>query len=183
MVPGESPAPLAVTVDHLPQWPVNLEGDRPAQALARVCPRIRHGLDCRVQKLTGRLAACGILDGMTTARQGRDLPAPRRQFMASKVPVITAYFWIIKVLTTAMGEATSDFLNHRFDPYLVVPLGGVAFCIVVGIQLSVRRYMTWIYWSAVVMVAIFGTMMADSIHIALHVPYALSTAGFAARSP
>jgi len=100
--------------------------------------------------------------------------------MASKVPVITVYFWIIKVLTTAMGEATSDFLAHRFDPYLVVPFGGVAFCIVVGIQLSVRRYMTWIYWSAVVMVAIFGTMMADSIHIALHVPYTVSTAAFAA---
>jgi len=98
--------------------------------------------------------------------------------MASKVPVITAYFWIIKVLTTAMGEATSDYLAHRFDPYLVVPLGGIAFVIVLAIQLSVRRYMTWVYWGAVVMVAVFGTMAADSIHIALHVPYVLSTAVF-----
>jgi hypothetical protein len=50
--------------------------------------------------------------------------ASQRRYAASKVPVITAYFWIIKLLTTALGEATTDFLVHRFNPYLIVPLGG-----------------------------------------------------------
>ncbi len=40
-----------------------------------------------------------------------------------KVPEITAFFWIVKLLTTAMGEATSDFLVFRFNPYLAVFLG------------------------------------------------------------
>jgi uncharacterized membrane-anchored protein len=44
-----------------------------------------------------------------------------------KVPEITAYFWILKVLTTAMGEATSDYSVHQIDPYLAVGLGAVAF--------------------------------------------------------
>ncbi|MFI5259405.1 MAG: hypothetical protein ACHQ01_07350 [Candidatus Limnocylindrales bacterium] len=42
--------------------------------------------------------------------------------VATKVPEITIYFWAIKVLTTAMGEVTSDYLVHAFDPVIVVPL-------------------------------------------------------------
>jgi len=103
---------------------------------------------------------------------------PRGQYAASKVPVITVYFWIIKVLTTAMGEDTSDFLVHRFNPYAVVLFGAVAFCIVIAIQLATRRYVTWIYWMAVVMVSVFGTMAADAMHIGLGVPYYVSTAFF-----
>ncbi|MGD0449375.1 MAG: hypothetical protein ABSB36_12355 [Candidatus Dormibacteria bacterium] len=94
-----------------------------------------------------------------------------------KVPEITAYFWILKVLTTAMGEAASDFSVREIDPYVAVGLGAVAFAMV--LQLSVRRYIAWVYWLAVVMVAVFGTMVADALHIQLGVPYAVSTAGFA----
>ena len=96
-----------------------------------------------------------------------------------KVPEITAYFWILKVLTTAMGEAASDFSVREIDPYVAVGLGAVAFAIAMVLQLSVRRYIAWVYWLAVVMVAVFGTMVADALHIQLGVPYAVSTAGFA----
>ena len=96
-----------------------------------------------------------------------------------KVPEITAYFWILKVLTTAMGEATSDFSVREIDPYLAVGLGAVAFAAALVLQLSVGRYIAGVYWLAVVMVAIFGTMVADALHIQLGVPYAVSTAGFA----
>jgi uncharacterized membrane-anchored protein len=96
-----------------------------------------------------------------------------------KVPEITAYFWILKVLTTAMGEATSDYSVHQIDPYVAVGLGAVAFAAALVLQLSVRRYIAWVYWLAVVMVAIFGTMVADALHIQLGVPYAVSTVGFA----
>jgi uncharacterized membrane-anchored protein len=96
-----------------------------------------------------------------------------------KVPEITAYFWILKVLTTAMGEATSDYSVRQINPYLAVGLGAVAFAAALILQLSVRRYIAWVYWLAVVMVAIFGTMVADALHIQLGVPYTVSTVGFA----
>jgi len=116
---------------------------------------------------------------MTTALPAAGAPAPGRRYAASKVPVITAWFWAIKVLSTAMGEATSDYLAHRYDPYVVVPLGGMALLLTLAVQLSVGRYVTWIYWLAVVMVAVVGTMAADSLHIQFGVPYYQSSALFA----
>jgi uncharacterized membrane-anchored protein len=99
--------------------------------------------------------------------------------MLRKVPEITAFFWIIKLLTTAMGEATSDFLVAKFNPYLAVFFGAVALAIALYIQFSVRKYYAWAYWFAVSMVAVFGTMAADGLHIQLHVPYIVSTLFFA----
>jgi uncharacterized membrane-anchored protein len=99
--------------------------------------------------------------------------------MARKVPEITAYFWIVKLLTTAMGEATSDFLVTKLNPYVAVALGGVGLCIALILQFSVRRYIASTYWLTVVMVAVFGTMVADGLHIQLGVPYLVSTIFFA----
>ena len=97
----------------------------------------------------------------------------------TKVPEVTAYFWITKVLTTGMGEATSDYLVHRFNPEIAVVVGFTAFVAAMALQFSVRRYNSWIYWLAVVMVAVFGTMAADVLHVGLGIPYAVSTAFFA----
>src|SRR5471030_140268 len=97
----------------------------------------------------------------------------------TKVPQITVYFWIVKILTTAMGEATSDCLVHRFNPYLAVIGGFVAFVAAMAIQFKVRTYVPWVYWLAVVMVAVFGTMAADVRHIQFGVPYIASTTFFA----
>ena len=96
----------------------------------------------------------------------------------SKVPEITLLFWVIKVLTTAMGEATSDFLVFQIDPVIAVILGAIGLAIAMTLQLLVRRYVAWIYWLAVAMVAVFGTMAADVVHIGLRVPYAVSTVFF-----
>src|SRR5579864_208039 len=98
---------------------------------------------------------------------------------AKKVPAITAYFWVVKLLTTAMGEATSDYTVHKIDPVIAVCLGGVAFVIALGLQLYVRRYIAAVYWLAVVMVAVFGTMCADVLHVRLGVPYDVSALAFA----
>jgi len=98
---------------------------------------------------------------------------------ALKVPEITVYFWITKILTTAMGEVTSDYLAHQINPIIAVALGGVGLAGALALQFSVRRYIAWIYWLAVVMVAIFGTMVADVLHVALGVPYIVSTVLFA----
>jgi len=95
-----------------------------------------------------------------------------------KVPEITAIFWIIKLLSTAMGESTTDYLVYQINPYVAVALGCIGLAIALILQLLVRRYIAWVYWLAVVMVAVFGTMVADVAHIVLGIPYQVSTAFF-----
>src|SRR6266571_3305941 len=103
---------------------------------------------------------------------------------SSKVPEITAYFWIIKVLTTGMGEATSDFFAHRVGltnaPALTVIglVSGLILGVSLLVQLAARAYVAWIYWAAVAMVSVFGTMAADGLHFVLGVPYAASSITF-----
>jgi uncharacterized membrane-anchored protein len=96
----------------------------------------------------------------------------------SKVPEITIYFWIIKILTTGMGETTSDFLAHRINPIIAVGCTGIVLTVSLSVQFCVRRYTAWIYWAGIVMVSIFGTMAADVLHVGLGVPYIASTAVF-----
>lgn len=97
-----------------------------------------------------------------------------------KVPEITAIFWITKLLTTAMGEATSDFLANTISPYAAVALGFVVFTIALVLQFRAKHYIPWVYWFAVSMVAVFGTMAADVLHKQFGVPYVASTIFFAA---
>jgi uncharacterized membrane-anchored protein len=96
----------------------------------------------------------------------------------SKVPEVTVYFWITKVLTTGMGETTSDYLATHMDPMIAVAIGGLAFAASLALQFSVRKYTAWIYWTAVVMVSVFGTMAADVLHKGVGIPYAVSTVFF-----
>jgi uncharacterized membrane-anchored protein len=101
------------------------------------------------------------------------------RFAVVKVPEIAILFWIVKVLTTGMGEATSDFLVHRMPPPVAVLIGAAGLAVAMSWQLRATRYRAVPYWLAVVMVAVFGTMAADVLHIGLHVPYVASTAFFA----
>jgi uncharacterized membrane-anchored protein len=94
---------------------------------------------------------------------------------ALRVPEITAFFWVIKALTTAMGESTSDYLVNAIDPVVAVAIGFLAFSLALVVQFSMRRYVAWAYWLAVAMVGVFGTMAADVLHVKLGVPYAAST--------
>ena len=95
------------------------------------------------------------------------------------MPEVTVYFWVIKALSTAMGESTSDYLVHRIHPVPAVLLGFTGFVIAMVLQLSMRRYVAWTYWFAVVMVGVFGTMAADVLHVGLGVPYAVSATLYA----
>jgi len=97
----------------------------------------------------------------------------------SKVPQITVYFWITKVLTTGMGEASADYLAFRLGPVMAGTLGAVGLAVALALQFRPRQYVAWIYWAAVVMVAVFGTMAADGLHIELGIPYVVSTPFFA----
>jgi len=96
-----------------------------------------------------------------------------------KVPEVTVYFWIVKLLSTAMGESTSDYLVFQINPYVAVVLACLGLVVALILQFLARRYVAWIYWLAVVMVAVFGTMAADVAHVVLHIPYVVSTIVFA----
>jgi uncharacterized membrane-anchored protein len=114
-----------------------------------------------------------------TGTQG-DAPAVRDAgWMRNKVPAVTALFWVTKLLTTAMGETTSDFLVKTIDPFVAVGGAFAVFAVAMVLQFAVKRYIPWVYWFAVLMVAVFGTMVADVLHVDLGVPYAVSTIGFA----
>ncbi|MGN6636123.1 MAG: COG4705 family protein [Oryzihumus sp.] len=113
---------------------------------------------------------------MTTGEQPAIAPVLRESL--SKVPAVTALFWVTKVLTTGMGETASDFLVRRINPFVAVSLGALAFAAAMALQLRARRYRPWTYWLAVSMVSVFGTMAADVVHIGLGVPYAVSTVFF-----
>jgi len=113
---------------------------------------------------------------MTPSVRSRGRHAVTR--LAPKVPEITVMFWIIKVLTTGMGEAASDFLANRSVP-LAGGVGLVGFVVAMWLQLRTRRYVTVVYWFAVAMVAVFGTMAADGVHRVLGVPYPATTVFYA----
>jgi len=95
------------------------------------------------------------------------------------VPEVTFLFWVVKVLTTGMGETTSDFLVRSIEPAVAVGIGAILFAAALVLQLAAARYLPWVYWLAVAMVSVFGTMAADVTHIVLGVPYLVSTIAFA----
>src|ERR1700693_2968097 len=87
-------------------------------------------------------------DRSSTTRPASLRVGPRRG------PEVTPSVWIIKVLTTAMGESTSDYLVHRFDPVVAVAFGALGLAVALALQFSARRYVPWTYWLAVLMVAV-----------------------------
>jgi uncharacterized membrane-anchored protein len=98
--------------------------------------------------------------------------------IAAKVPEITVLFWVIKILTTGMGESMSDFLGQESVPLAaLIGVFGVIFAI--RLQLRQREYRAPVYWFAVMMVAIFGTMAADGLKDGAGLSYAVTTPFFA----
>jgi uncharacterized membrane-anchored protein len=93
-----------------------------------------------------------------------------RAFPAPKVPEVFLLFWIVKLLTTGIGEAGSDYLGTVSIPLAaVVGIGG--FFVALWLQLRATTYHPVRYWVTVLSVALFGTMIADGPHVALGTPY------------
>src|SRR6202050_2472565 len=93
---------------------------------------------------------------------------------AAKVPEITLIFWVIKLLTTAGGEATSDYLalgSHLVGAAVETGL------LVIGLvwQFRTRRYLAAAYWFLAYAIAIFGTGVSDTLHLVIGIPYAGTT--------
>ncbi|WP_028057870.1 COG4705 family protein [Candidatus Solirubrobacter pratensis] len=102
-----------------------------------------------------------------------------REPLAAKVPEITLLFWVIKVLTTGMGEAMSDFLGQKSVPIAGL-IGVVGIWYALRLQLRATEYRAPVYWFAVMMVAVFGTMAADGVKDGAGLSYAVTTPFFAA---
>ena len=102
----------------------------------------------------------------------------RREPLAAKVPEITLIFWAIKILTTGMGEAMSDFLGQKSVP-IAGAIGVCGLWFALRMQLRSTEYRAPVYWFAVMMVAVFGTMAADGVKDGAGLSYAVTTPFFA----
>lgn len=97
---------------------------------------------------------------------------------AAKVPEITAVFWVVKILTTGVGEAASDYLAS-VDRVVAAAVGLALFGAALTVQWRAPRYLPSVYWLAVSAVAVFGTMAADVVHVVLGVPYPVTSTAYA----
>lgn len=93
---------------------------------------------------------------------------------AAKVPEIVAIFWVVKVLTTAGGEATSDWLA-RFGNVVGGGVELLVFAIGLVLQFGTTRYRAFAYWWLAFSIAIFGTGVADFLHLDVHLSYGETT--------
>jgi uncharacterized membrane-anchored protein len=94
-----------------------------------------------------------------------------QQPMAAKVPEITVMFWVVKILTTAAGEAISDYLstgNKAVGALIEI----VVFVVALIAQFSTRRYFAPAYWLLALAIAIAGTGVSDTMHLTFGIPYA-----------
>lgn len=94
-----------------------------------------------------------------------------QQPLAAKVPEITVMFWVVKILTTAAGEAISDYLstgNKAVGALIEI----VVFVVALVAQFSTRRYFAPAYWALALAIAIAGTGVSDTMHLTFGIPYA-----------
>jgi uncharacterized membrane-anchored protein len=113
---------------------------------------------------------------MSPSRQTRTAGTPAHLPAPSKVPVVAASFWVLKILTTGFGEAASDALVRTFGG-VAVAVTAVALVASFVAQFRASRYVPVVYWLAVAMVGVFGTMAADVPHF-LGVPLWATTTGY-----
>src|SRR3954447_14610598 len=122
---------------------------------------------------------------MTTAVAERShAPATgwgRGRQMLNKVPEVTLYFWIIKILCTTVGETFADFLNDKMGLGLTGTSLVMGALLIAGLVVQFRkdRYVPTIYWLAVVLISVVGTLVTDNLTDGLGVSLWTSTAVFA----
>src|SRR2546421_8032805 len=98
-----------------------------------------------------------VARGGTTARLGRQ--------MLNKVPEVTLYFWLIKVLCTTVGETASDYLTDNIGLGLTNTtfITGALLIATLVVQFRARRYVPWIYWLGIVLISVVGTQITDNL--------------------
>ena len=101
--------------------------------------------------------------------------------MLNKVPEVTLYFWVIKILCTTVGETFADYLNETLGFGLdnTAILMTAALAVTLVFQFRARRYIPGVYWLAVVLISVVGTLLSDKLVDDLGVPLQTSTIAFA----
>lgn len=104
-----------------------------------------------------------------------------RRELLSKVPEVTIWFWIVKILCTTVGETAADFLNVTLGLGLTGTsvVTGVLLAVVLTVQFRARGYVPAIYWLTVTLISVFGTLVTDNLTDELGVPLEASTLIFA----
>lgn len=100
----------------------------------------------------------------------------------NKVPEVTLYFWIIKVMATTVGETAADFLAVTLHLGLLVTqfVVGALLLLALLAQIRMRKYVPWIYWVAVVLISVVGTLITDNLVDKLGVPLPVASAALGA---
>jgi uncharacterized membrane-anchored protein len=113
-----------------------------------------------------------------TTHAVQPLPPPTTRRVPVKVAQATGMFWVIKLLTTGMGESASDFLSEK-NLLLAGLVGVLGLVVTLVLQFRADRYRPPVYWSVVAMIAVFGTMAADGLGQGLGLPLPVTTAVYA----
>jgi uncharacterized membrane-anchored protein len=101
--------------------------------------------------------------------------------MLNKVPEVTLYFWVIKIMCTTVGETAADYLNDNlgFGLTWTTVVTGVLLIALLAVQFSSRRYVPPVYWLGVVFISVFGTLITDNLTDRFNVSLVISTSVFA----
>ncbi len=110
--------------------------------------------------------------GTATASVGRR--------MLNKVPEVTLWFWIIKILATTVGETAADYLNETlgFGLSNTTYVTGALLLVLLALQFRARRYVPAVYWATIVVISVFGTLITDNLTDGHDVPLTTSTTVF-----
>src|SRR5689334_10379798 len=112
-----------------------------------------------------------------TARSG---PSAGRK-MLNKVPEVTLFFWAIKIMCTTVGETAADYLNDNlgFGLTNTTYVAGAVLAVLLVTQFKLRRYVPTVYWSVVVVISVFGTLITDNMTDHFNIPLTTTTPIFA----
>ena len=132
---------------------------------------------CSQRRLSNASLWSGAVDETT-----RSEAVKTGRMLLSKVPEVTVWFWVIKILCTTVGESFADWINMTLGVGLIPTalIFTVVLAAVLAWQSSLNRYVPFVYWLTVVVLSVTGTLYTDILTDNLGVPLALSTSVFAA---
>jgi uncharacterized membrane-anchored protein len=118
---------------------------------------------------------------MTTETAVLRTPSIGRRLL-NKVPEVTVFFWVIKIMCTTIGETAADYLNENlgFGLTNTTYVAGALLIVLLLGQFGTRRYVPPVYWAVVVVISVFGTLITDNMTDRYEVPLTTSTPIFAA---
>lgn len=121
-----------------------------------------------------------IMTPSTLAHGSSGEPNSLARSMLNKVPQVTIFFWIIKILCTTVGETAADFLNTNLGVGLTntTYIMGALLVVALGFQFRARQYKPGLYWIVVVLLSVVGTLITDNLTDHFGVPLIYSTIGF-----